>query len=97
MYCLELEAAEERDQCGGLQKLVVAVRKLAAGHAAGLYEGRIKEAARAVLTVLQFRGLEVADAVREHILTQSEPALLERWLEKAVVATSAAAVIDKPN
>jgi hypothetical protein len=63
----------------------------------GLAEGRTKEAAHAVLTVLQARGLVVPDAARERILAQKDTERLERWLKKAVVAPSVAAVLDDPN
>ncbi|HEX6902273.1 MAG TPA: hypothetical protein VF789_21325 [Thermoanaerobaculia bacterium] len=60
-------------------------------------QGRAEEAAQALLTVLRVRGITVPDAVREHILAQTDPERLERWLEKAVVATTAATVIDESN
>ena len=65
--------------------------------AQGRAEGRAEEAARALLTVLRARGIAVPDAVRERILDQKDPERLERWLEKAAVAASAAAVLDEPN
>jgi hypothetical protein len=74
---------------------------VAQGRAEGLTEGRAKgraeEAARNLLTVLRARGIAVPDAVRERILTQEDPERLERWLEKAAVASSVAAVLDEPN
>lgn len=60
-------------------------------------EGRAEEAARAVLAVLRVRGIAVPDAVRDRILAQREPELLERWLEKAAVAASVAEVLDEPS
>ena len=60
-------------------------------------QGRVEGRAEDVLTVLRVRGLAVPDAVRERILAQKDPERLERWLEKAVVAASIAAVIDEPN
>ena len=60
-------------------------------------QGRAEEAAHAVLTVLRTRGFTVPDAARERILAQNDPERLERWLEKAVVAPSVAAVLDEPN
>jgi hypothetical protein len=63
----------------------------------GVTKGRTEEAARALLTVLRARGIAVPDAVRERILAQKDPERLERWLEKAAVAASVAAVIDEPN
>jgi hypothetical protein len=65
--------------------------------AQGRDEGRTEEAAHAVLTVLQARGLAVPDAARERILAQKDTERLERWLKKAVVAPSVAAVLDDPN
>jgi len=65
--------------------------------AQGRAEGRAEEAAQAVLTVLQIRGLAVPDAARERILAQKDTERLERWLEKAVVADSVDAVLDQPN
>ena len=60
-------------------------------------KGRTEEAARNLLTVLRVRGLAVPDAVRERIRAQKDPERLERWLEKAAVASSVAAVLDDPN
>jgi hypothetical protein len=60
-------------------------------------QGRTEEAAHALLTLLRARGFAVPDAVRERILAQKDPERLERWLGKAVVAASVAAVIDEPN
>src|SRR5436305_3203822 len=70
---------------------------LTKGLTEGRTEGRTEEAARAVLTVLRARGLAVSDAVRERILSRKDPERLERWLEKAAVAASVAAVLDEPN
>ena len=67
---------------------------LTEGLTQGRTEGRIEEAARAVLTVLRVRGLVVPDADRERILSEKDPERLERWLEKAAVASSVAAVFD---
>jgi hypothetical protein len=60
----------------------------------GRTEGRTEEAARAVLTVLRARDIPVPDAARERILAEKDPERLERWLEKAAVAASVAAVLD---
>jgi hypothetical protein len=70
---------------------------LTEGITKGRTEGRTEEAARAVLTVLRARGLAVPDSARERILAQNDPERLERWLEKAAVVSSAAAVFDEPN
>jgi hypothetical protein len=74
-----------------------AKKYVAQGLDQGLTKGRTEEAARNLLTVLRVRGIEVPDAVRERILAQTDPERLERWLEKAVVAASATAIIDEPN
>ena len=47
--------------------------------------------------MLRVRGLAVSDAARERILAQKDTERLERWLEKAAVAASVAAVLDDPN
>jgi hypothetical protein len=65
--------------------------------AQGRAEGRAEGEALALLTVLQARGLAVSDSLRERILAQKDPERLQRWLEKAAVATSVAAVLDEPN
>ncbi len=65
--------------------------------AQGRTEGRTEEAARALLTVLRARGLGMSDAIRERILSEKDPERLRRWLEKAAVAGSVAAVLDDPS
>jgi hypothetical protein len=60
----------------------------------GRTEGEVAAHVRAVLTVFRVRGIAVPDAARERILAEKDPARLERWLERATVAASAAEVID---
>ena len=60
----------------------------------GRAEGRAEAQANAVLTALRVRGIAVSEAVRKRILAQKELPRLERWLEKAIVATSLGEVID---
>ncbi|AUX36965.1 MULTISPECIES: hypothetical protein [Sorangium] len=60
----------------------------------GRNEGRAEEAARAVLTALRVRGTAVPDVARERILAEKNPEILERWLERAIVAASLAEVLD---
>jgi hypothetical protein len=67
------------------------------GRTEGRTEGRAEEAVRALLTVLRVRGIAVPDAVRERILAQKDPERLERWLERAAVASSVTAILDEPN
>jgi hypothetical protein len=47
--------------------------------------------------VLRVRGIAVSDGARQRIQSQRDPEQLERWLEKAVVATSIGDVIDDPS
>jgi post-segregation antitoxin (ccd killing protein) len=68
----------------------------AEGRAEVLAEAQAK-VARAVLMVLRARGIAVSDAARERILAEKDPERLERWLERAAVATSVVAVVDEPN
>jgi hypothetical protein len=63
----------------------------------GRDEGRAEGEARALLTVLRGRGIAVPDAARERILAETDPARLERWIEKAAVAVSFAEVLDDPS
>jgi hypothetical protein len=67
------------------------------GRSEGLTEGRAEGEARALLTALRARGIAVPEATRERILAQKDPDQLDRWLEKAVVATSLAEVLGEPS
>lgn len=60
-------------------------------------EGEIAANARAVLTALRVRGIDVPDAARERILAEKDPTRLERWVERAIVAASVAEVLDEPS
>lgn len=61
----------------------------------GKTEGRAEEASRSVLTALRVRGIPVSEAARERIMAERDPARLERWLERAIVAASLAEVLDQ--
>jgi hypothetical protein len=50
-----------------------------------------------VLTAFRVRGLAVPDAARERILAQKDLERLQRWLEKAIIASSVAEVLDEPS
>ena len=56
--------------------------------------GRTEADAHALLTVFRVRGLVVTNAVRERILAENDPAQLERWLERAILAASVDEVFD---
>jgi len=67
---------------------------LTKGRAEGRTKGRAEAQANSVLTALRVRGIAVSEAARKRILAQTELPRLERWLEKAIVATSVGEVID---
>jgi hypothetical protein len=67
------------------------------GRDEGRVEGCAEEAARAVLTALRVRGIAVPEATRARILAEKDPARLEGWHERAIVAASVDEVIDEPS
>ncbi|MBK8257561.1 MAG: hypothetical protein IPK82_33445 [Polyangiaceae bacterium] len=69
----------------------------ALGRAEGQALGRAEEASRAVLTALRVRGIVVPPADRERILAEKDPAKLERWLERAILAASIGEVLNEPE
>ncbi|NGO45877.1 hypothetical protein [Streptomyces ureilyticus] len=52
-------------------------------------EGRAQRGAEDILLVLEARGLDVSDEIRERITACDDPDLLRRWLTRAVTAPSA--------
>ncbi len=56
-----------------------------------------QRSARAVLTVLRVRGIAVPESAHERILAEGDLERLERWLERAAVATSVDEVIDESS
>jgi hypothetical protein len=52
-------------------------------------EGRAQGRAEDILVVLEARGLDVPDEIRERIAGCDDPDLLRRWLTRAVTAPSA--------
>ncbi|MDQ1036346.1 hypothetical protein QFZ75_002762 [Streptomyces sp. V3I8] len=58
----------------------------------GRAEARVQTAAEDILLVLETRGLDVPDEVRERVTGCDDPALLRRWLTSAVTAPSAEAI-----
>jgi hypothetical protein len=77
----EQRAREERNQ--GLQE----------GRREGLQEGR-RERAADILLVLKTRGVAVPEEIEQRIAACTDPAVLSRWLERAVTAQSAAEVVE---
>jgi len=68
----------------------------AEGEAKGRAEGRAQERAEAILTILAAREVGVPEAVREAILSCTDPETLGRWLRCAATAGSAEEVIGEP-
>jgi len=56
-------------------------------------EGQTAGTAQAILTILTTRGFQVSDGVRQRVLGCKDPSTLERWLARAVTATTDAEVI----
>lgn len=72
----------------------------AEARAEGRAEGRAEAAeaqAKAILTVLRVRGIEVPEAARERVLAEKDLDQLTRWLDKATVASTIGQVIDEPR
>jgi len=65
----------------------------AEGHRRGLAEGRSKGLAegeaKAVLTVLEARGIAVPEEVRSCVMSCTDPARLEEWIRRAATVTDA--------
>jgi hypothetical protein len=57
-------------------------------------EARVEARVDAVLTALRVRGIAVPDAARQRIVAEKDLEQLKRWLEKAILASSIAEVID---
>ena len=60
-------------------------------------EARGERAGARLLAALRVRGIPVPDVARERILAEKDPERLERWVERAVVASSLAEVLDEPS
>lgn len=55
-------------------------------------EGRAQGRAGDIVLVLEARGLDVSDEVRERVTRCDDPDLLRDWLTRAVTASSAEAI-----
>jgi hypothetical protein len=62
--------------------------------AEGLAEGEAKGEAKALLLVLEGRGIAVPNAVRERVTNCSDSDQLERWLKRAGVVERAEDLLD---
>ncbi len=63
------------------------------GQEEGKAEGRIEAQRQAVLSVLAARDLDVPETVRDAVLSCSDPAVLDRWVQAAATAAAAADVL----
>jgi hypothetical protein len=61
-----------------------------------LAKGKAEGLAKSILTVLAARGLPVSDALRARILRCTDLDMLDAWLRRAAVASSASAVVRAP-
>jgi hypothetical protein len=86
MELSEQRAREERNQ--GRQE------GLQEGRQEGLQEGEAKGTAAAILLVLKTRGVAVSPEIGQRIAACTDPAVLSRWLERAVTAQSAAEIVE---
>jgi hypothetical protein len=64
------------------------------GHRKGLAEGEAKGLAKALLRLLELKGVQMDDAARQRIRSCMDVATLERWLDRAVSATQLSEVLD---
>src|SRR5262249_8704273 len=71
------------------KELIMASWVYEQGRAAGVAQGETRGEANAVLRVLVARGIVVSEEVRERILSCTDLAQLDAWLDRAVVATRA--------
>ena len=60
------------------------------GRTEGLTQGR----AEALLRILTARGVRVDEAARQHILSCTDVTTLDRWLDRALNATTLSEVLD---
>jgi len=68
-------------------------RSQALGEARGQALGEARGEGRAVLTVLDARGVPVPEAIREQILACTDLTQLDTWLRRAVTAATADDII----
>jgi hypothetical protein len=99
---LQRMLGENSSQDADEQEFIMAMYKTweetrAEARAEGRTEGNAEARANDVLTVLRVRGIAVSDAVRQQILAQQDLQRLERWLERASVATSIEDVLHSPS
>lgn len=55
----------------------------------GRAQGRAEGRAEGLLLILEARGIDLTDELRQKIMTCTDPQLLRRWLHRATTATTA--------
>jgi hypothetical protein len=75
----------------------LATKWIGVGREEGRDEGGRAGAARSLLTVLRVRGMDVPDKTRERILAEKDIKRVERWLERAAVASLLDDVLKEPS
>jgi Uma2 family endonuclease len=68
----------------------------AEGHVEGKAEGRVEGKAEAVIALLEARGISLDQRARDRILGERDPRRLDRWITRAIVCTSVAALLAEP-
>ena len=63
------------------------------GEARGEIKGQARGKAESILAVLSARGVPVSDTLRERILSCTDLATLDAWIQRAAVASTAAGVV----
>jgi hypothetical protein len=65
------------------------------GHRRGLKQGLALGLAQGLLRILATRGLPVDEPARQRILTCMDVAVLEKWLDRALTATTLSEVLEE--
>jgi flagellar biosynthesis/type III secretory pathway protein FliH len=66
---------------------------LARGREEGLQQGLIRGRAEGILRILTVRGVHVEEEARQRILTCTDMAVLDRWFDRSLNATSLSEVL----
>ncbi len=93
---LDATRADDEMAAALLVKQPPAIREaLSESEEKGRREGEETAMARAVLAVLEARGIKVTSAVRKRILAGAAPGDVDRWLRRAAVVESARELFEK--
>ena len=64
------------------------------GRARGQPEGAARRAAEDVLDILEVRGIDIPEAVRERVTDCDDPEILRHWHRRAVTAPTAEEIFE---